>query len=269
MPIITISRGSFSGGKMLAEALAKRLGYRSIDRDEVIQKAAAWGVSQEDLRTAIEKPPAFLGQSQHTKYVYLAFIQATLTEEVRSGNAIYHGLAGHLLLGKGPHVLRTRIIAPMEFRISKVQERLKYSRKEAIAYIEKMDSDRRKWTQFLYGVDWRDASLYDLVLNLEQMNLEEACDVVCTVSRLKCFASTPETQRALDDLAKASRVKASLAMNPATTDLQFNVMSHEGSVCIKGEIVSPQQIKTVARIARAVPGVAEVNVGELELATRF
>jgi hypothetical protein len=25
---------------------------------------------------------------------------------------------------------------------------------DAIAYIEKMDEDRRKWTQFLYGADW-------------------------------------------------------------------------------------------------------------------
>ncbi len=254
---------------MLAEALAKRLGYRSIDRDQVIQKAAAWGVSQDDLRTAIEKPPAFMGQSQHTKYIYLAFIQAALTEEVRTGNAIYHGLAGHLLLGKGAHVLRTRIIAPMEFRIGKVQERLKYGRKEAIAYIEKMDEDRRKWTQFLYGVDWRDASLYDLVLNLEQMNLEEACDVISTVSRLKCFASTSETQSALKDLAKASRVKASLAMDPATSDLQFEVAAHDGSVSIKGDIVSPKQIKEIARITRAVPGVTEVHLDQLELATRF
>jgi cytidylate kinase len=269
VPIITISRGSFSGGKMLAEALAKRLGYRLIDRDNVIQKAAAWGVSQDDLRTAIEKPPAFWGQSQHTKYIYLAFIQAALTEEVGTGNAIYFGLAGHLLLGNGPHVLRTRIVAPMEFRIGKVQDRMKCNRKEAIAYIEKMDEDRRKWTQFLYGVDWRDPSLYDIVLNLEQMSLEEACDVLCTVSQLKCFASTPQTQRALHDLAKASRVKASLAMHPATSDLQLEVVTHDGSVSIKGDIVSPQQIKEIARIARTVPGVAEVHLEELELATRF
>jgi cytidylate kinase len=174
VPIITISRGSFSGGKMLAESLAQRLGYRCIDRDQIIQKAAAWGVSQDDLRTAIEQPPTFLGQSQHTKYLYLAFIQAALTEEVRTGNAVYHGLAGHLLLGKGPHILRTRIIAPMEFRIGRLQDRLKSNRKEAIAYIEKMDEDRRKWTRFLYGVNWEDASLYDIVLNLEQLNLDEA-----------------------------------------------------------------------------------------------
>ncbi|MGC2321603.1 MAG: cytidylate kinase family protein [Terriglobales bacterium] len=269
MPIITISRGSFSGGKMLAEALAKQLGYRSIDRDQVIQKAAAWGVSQDDLRTAIEKPPAFLGQSQHTKYVYLAFIQAALTEEVRGGNAIYHGLAGHLLLGRGPHVMRTRIIAPMEFRIAKVQERLPYSRREAIAFIERMDEERRKWTQFLYSMDWRDPSLYDLVLNLEQMSLEEACEVIVTASRLKCFATTAETQKALKDLAKSSRVKASLAMDAKTSDLQFEVVVHDGSVSIRGDIVNPHQIKEVARIARTVPGVEQVNVQELELATRF
>jgi len=269
VPIITISRGSFSGGTMLAGALAKRLGYRAIDRDQIIQKAAEWGVSQDALRAAIEKPPAFMGQSQHTKYIYLTFIQAALTEEVRTGNAVYHGLAGHVLLGKGPHVLRTRIIAPMEFRIGKVQERLNYDRKQAIAYIEKMDEERRKWTQFLYGVDWRDASLYDLVLNLEQMSLEEACDVIATASRLKCFAATAETRRALDDLARAAHVKASLAMNPATADLQFAVVAQNGSVSIKGDIVSPGQIKTIGGIVRAVPGVREVHLDQLELATRF
>jgi cytidylate kinase len=269
VPIITISRGSFSGGKILAEELANRLGYRLIDRDQIIQKAAAWGVSQDDLRTAIERPPTFLGQSQHTKYVYLAFIQAALTEEVRRGNAIYHGLAGHLLLGKGPHVLRTRIIAPMEFRISKMLHGLRCNRKEAIAYIEKMDADRRKWTQFLYGVDWGDASLYDLVLNLEQMSLEEACDVICTVSRLKCFASTPETQRALDDLATASRVKACLAMNPPTSDFQFEVVAQNGLVSIKGEIPSWEQVKRIGGVAREVPGVTEVHVDQLAVVTHF
>ena len=44
MPIITISRGSFSGGKMLAELVAKKLGYRCIDREHIIRKAAARGV---------------------------------------------------------------------------------------------------------------------------------------------------------------------------------------------------------------------------------
>jgi len=39
MAVITISRGSFSGGKMLAECLAEKLGYRCIDRDVIVEKA--------------------------------------------------------------------------------------------------------------------------------------------------------------------------------------------------------------------------------------
>jgi len=263
--IITVSRGSFSGGKMLAEAVARKLGYRCIDRDQIIQKAAAWGVSQDDLRTAIEKPPSFFGQSAQTKYVYLAFIQAALTEEVRSGKGVYHGLGGHLLLRKGPHVLRTRIIAPMEFRIAQVQNRCQYTRKEAIEYIEKVDRDRRRWTKFLYEVDWTDASLYDLVLNLEQMSWQEACDVVCAASQLKCFEFTAASQKAIDDLALASHVKASLAMHPATASLQFEVEADGGSVAVRGDIVSPDQARQVVQIARAVPGVAALKLGELQL----
>jgi len=118
-------------------------------------------------------------------------------------------------------------------------------------------------------LDWEDASLYDLVLNLEQMSLEEACEVISAASRLKCFASTAETQRKLRHLAKASRVKARLAMDPKTSDLQFEVAAHDGSVSIKGDIVNPHQIKEISRIARTVPDVDHVNVEELELATRF
>ncbi len=269
MPIITISRGSFSGGKLLAQELSRKLGYRCIDRDQVISRAAEWGVSQDDLRTAIEKPPSFLGQSHHTKYVYLAFIQAALTQELRKGDVIYHGLAGHLLLGKGPHVLRTRIIAPMEFRIAHVQERLKYSRKQAIIYIEHMDDERRRWTQFLYGVDWTDASLFDVVINLEQMSVHEASEVIASAARLKCFASTAETRRTLEDLATASWVKANLAMNPETCELEFDVAAHDGSVSIKGKVDAPGQAKKIRALTEGITGVKEIRLEELQLATRI
>ena len=254
---------------MLAEALARRLGYRYIDRNQVIRKAAEWGVSQDDLRTALEKPPSFLGQSQHTKYVYLAFIQAALAEDVRHGNTIYHGLAGHLLLGKGLHILRTRIIAPMEFRIAQVQERMNMNRREAMAYIETIDADRRKWTYFLYSVDWADASLYDVVINLEQMSLAEACEAICTLAESKSFQSTPETQAAIEDLALASCVKANLAMNPATCDLQVEVAAHHGSVSIKGNIDTPGQAKKIRGFVEAIPGVSKLNLEELALTNRL
>lgn len=269
MAVITISQGSHSGGRMLGEAVARRLGYRCIHREQVISKAAQWGVSEDDLRIALEKPPKFFGQSQHTKYLYLAFIQAALVDEVRDGNAVYTGLAGHILLGKGPHVLRTRLIAPMPFRIAMVEERRNLGRKEAIAYIEKVDDDRRKWTRFLYGVDWSDESLYDLVVNLDQMTLVEACDVICSLSRTGCFQATPETLRDLENLALASRVKAHLAMEHDTSNVEFDVKAQGGTVTIKGGIDGPTQAKKVRAIAENIPGVQHASVKELALVNRL
>src|SRR5579863_10172382 len=151
MSVITISRGAFSGGELLAECLSHELGFRCVDREVIVERAAAHGVSQEELRDALQRPPTLLERIQHKKYLYLVLIQAALIEEVRTGKAVYHGNAGHLLLRGGPHILRVRIIAPVEFRLNMAQDRLKLTRAEALDYITRADNDRRKWTQYLYG----------------------------------------------------------------------------------------------------------------------
>jgi cytidylate kinase len=263
MSVITISRGSFSGGKMLAECLATKLGYRCIDRDVIVERAAAQGVSQEELRDALEKPPGFLERFSHKRYKYLALVQASLAEEVRNGRAVYHGLAGHLLLGGGRHILRTRIIAPLDRRIRMVQDRLNYSESEAVAYIQKMDEQRRRWTSFLYGVDWGEPSLYDLVLNLEHMSLETACEIITTAARRRCFEFTPSCQKALEELALASRVKAALAVDPQTEALEFEVSALSGVVSIRGKVPSLEKFAEVEQVAKSVEGVSALDLDRL------
>lgn len=260
MSVITITRGTFSGGMMLAECLSGRLGYRRIDRDALVERAASERASQHELRAALEETPTFPGRFNHKRYVYLCLIQAALMEEARSGQAIYHGLGGQLLLKGAPALLRLRIIAPMDFRIRMEEARLKLSRAEVIAHIEKMDRDRRKWAQFLYGVDWGDPSLYDLVINLEHIGIEQACDLVASLVEQGDFEFSPERQAAMNDLALASRVRAALALNPFTSNLEVEAVARDGSVSVRGDLV--EQVEEVERVARAVPGVTGLTVDE-------
>ncbi len=263
MSIITISRGTFSGGKTLAECLAASLGYRCVDRDVIVEKAAAYGVSQDDLRDALQKPPSLLERFRHKKYIYLTLIQAALIEEVRTGKAVYHGNAGHLLLKGGFHMLRVRIIAPMASRIRMAQERRRMSREEAIAYIHKMDQERKKWTQYLYGVDWTDPSLYDLVVNLEFMEISHACRTISRMVRERCFEFTPECQQVMDDLALASRVKVALALNDSTSHLGLDTEAVDGAVRVFGKLCRIDEIEEVRHIVKEVAGVVEAHVEEL------
>lgn len=263
MSVITISRGSFSGGTMLAGCLSKSLGYRCVDREVIVERAAAHGVSQEELRDALQKPPTFLERLQHKKYLYLVLIQAALAAEVRTGKAVYHGNAGHLLLKGGPHVLRVRIIAPLDFRLNMAQERLKLSRSEALDHINRMDQDRRKWAQYLYGVDWGDPANYDIVLNLESIDISEACATVSTLARQKCFEFTACCQAAMDDLVLGSQVRSELALDEATSHLEFDVIAKEGSVRIHGAVNNMREVTEIQRIVSSVPGVTALNLDEL------
>lgn len=260
MAVITISRGSFSGGKRLAECAAGRLGYRCIDRDVIVEKAAAYGVSQDEVRNALEKPPTFWDRFKHTKYVYLTLIQAALTEEVSLGKAIYHGHAGHLLLRGVAHVMRTRIIAPLPARVKAVQARLDLSHDDAVAYIQRMDQDRQRWTQYLYGVDWGNPAYYDLVLNLEHVDVPQACEIIAAMARLEAFQETDESRAAMRDLALASRVRANLAVAQETQGLEVDVAARSGAVTISGDALGRDRVQEIEVVVRRVPGVVDLAV---------
>ena len=261
MAVITISRGTFSGGKMLAECLSQTLGYRCIDRDVIVARAAEHGVSELRLREALDTPPShFLATANHRKYIYLALIQAALAEEVRTGRAVYQGLAGHLLLQGGIAVLRLRIIAPLEFRIQMARDRLSLGRGEAIAHIEKVDKERQRWTRYLYGVDWEDPSLYDLIINLEYLSIQQACRLVAGMVSEAGLEFSAEHQERMEDFVLGSRVRAALASSPFTSHLEVEVEARHGSVCIKGSLY--EQAEAVRGVALAVPGVTGLAIEE-------
>jgi cytidylate kinase len=155
MAIVTISRGSGSGGLLLAERLAEELGYDVVSREDIVREAAAFGAPEEKLHEALLNPPGFWDRFKHERRRYLAFVQAALCAHAQRDRMIYHGNAGHLLLRGISHVLCVRIIAPMSFRVQMLMERQKMGREEALAYIEKADRQRQQWTRFCAGwIGW-------------------------------------------------------------------------------------------------------------------
>jgi cytidylate kinase len=259
MPIISVSRGTFSGGKHLAEQLAQDLGYPCISREVIAGAAERYGISEASLSAAIDRAPSFLERFQKDRDRYVACIRAELCEHALAGNLVYHGHAGHLLLAGIRHVMRVRVVADMAYRVRTAMERLRLTDRRAAAHIRKIDRDRRKWTRFLYGVEWGDPSNYDVVLNIEHIGVAGACAAVLRLSELEQFQPTPESERALQCLTLSSRTIAALAMDEHTRDGDFKVSAAEGVVTISGTVGLPAMAAAVDRVAAAVPGVQEVN----------
>ena len=259
MSIITISRGTFSGGKAIAECLAGRLGYDCISREILIDAAEKYGVSAEVLASAVDKAPRFLDRLGRHRDAYIAFFTASLCEFAQRGKIVYHGHAGHFLLTGVQHVLRVRVVAPIEFRIDAAMTRLSSNRAEAIAHIERVDRERARWTQFLYGVAWEDPHHYDLVLNLEKMSIETACGIVADAIARPDFTPTEESLDAMRKLAVKSRVVAALAADHQTSDAHVDVLVEGDVVTLQGFVRMQSSLDAIVGVVEPVEGVGRVE----------
>jgi osmotically-inducible protein OsmY len=259
MAIITISRGTFSGGNALAEQLADRLGYPRLGREESILEATKeYGVSMEKLTAAVKNPPSIWQQAVGPRIVYLKCLTASILGHVKDGNLVYHGYVGHILLTGITPLLRVRIIADMEFRIKAAMKQMNLKRIEAIDYIEKVDKERSRWTYFLYGLEWQDPALYDMILNLEHMTIDDASEVISCRIHLDDFKPTPEAQKTYEDALLGSRVWASLAKDDRTRVASIQVSADSGVVTLAGSAGSQKTLDAILQTAKRVQGVKSI-----------
>ncbi len=268
MPLITISRGSMSGGTELAECISAALGSPCIGREILVDAAARLGVPEQVLAKKMEKGPGLWDRLTLERRIYVVAVQAALAEHVVSGNLVYHGLAGQMLLRGLPAVLRLRLIAPLEVRIQTVMERQKLTRQAAEQYIHDVDDNRVRWTRFMYDVDVRDSQLYDLIINLEAMTIATACSAVLEVIKQPEFEITDSVRAHLTDFALGCRVKVALATHPASRGLDLQVTADRGVVSIFGEVPQPIMLthassrweQELTQIAGGVEGVQRVEL---------
>ena len=210
MAIITISRGCFSHGKEIAERVAESLGYECVSREVLIEAAHIFDVSEKELIRSLHDGPTILERMTHGREKYLSYIQVALLEHIEKDNIVYHGHAGHLLLPKISHVLKVRVIAELDERVELLQQKEKFSKEEALAFIREDDRQRAKWTHYLYGTEIGDPSLYDMVLNIGRLKIKNACEIICTVARSETYKATAESRKAVENLAISSHVKVAL-----------------------------------------------------------
>jgi cytidylate kinase len=259
MSIITISRGSYSKGKEIAEKVAQKLGYECIARDAIIESSKEFNIPEIKLIRAIHDAPSILDKFNFTKERYLAYLHVTMLEHFQKDNVVYHGLAGHFFIENISHVLKVRIIADMQNRVKLEMARENISEREALRLLKNDDKERRKWCKYIYGIDKWDPSLYDLVIHIKKITVENAVDLVCNTVRLVQFRATPESQKALDDMLVAAKVKVLLIdMKP-----DIEVVAENGAVSIKAKYTQfkdEAMVHKIEEIAKSVPGVRNVEI---------
>ena len=259
MAIITISRGSYSRGKEIAEKVAAKLGYECISRDLLLEVSKEHNIPELKLVHAIHDAPGILDRLNHKEEKYIAFIKSALLNHLKADNVVYHGLAGHFFVKDVPHALKVRVLSDIEDRVQLEMERKGIDAKEARRILEKDDEERRKWSQDLYGIDTADPSLYDLVVHIKQLTVDDAVDMICDLVSREQFKTTPESQRMIEDLALSAAIfKALIDVEP---DLTVCVDNRTAFIETKASISAEESlVKEIREVAETFEGISDIKI---------
>jgi cytidylate kinase len=256
MSIITISRGSYTRGKEVAEKLAQALGYECLSRDILLEASERYNIPEIKLVRAIHDAPSILERFTYSKGPYVAYIRAALLGHVQKDNVVYHGLAGHFLLKKIPHVLKVRIIADLEDRVREEMKREKISAGEARRILQKDDEERRKWSKHVYGIDTWDPSLYDLVIKIKHVTVEGAVGIIRCALKDPRFQTTPEGQKLVEEMALATRIEGALIED--IPSIQVEAKEGEVFIYLKKDLCKDTEL--ISRIKRLASNVAGSDI---------
>jgi cytidylate kinase len=259
MSIVTISRGSYSKGKDVAEKLAQKLQYDCVSREILLEASEEFNIPEISLVRAIHDSPSVLERFRHGKERYISYYQYALLKRVQKDNVIYHGLAGQYFLRAVPHLLKVRILASMEDRIQEVMRRDQVSAREAEHILAKDDDERRRWGLKLYGIDTWDSRLYDVVLLIDRLSVDDAVDLIAETIAKPVFQTTTESQQALDNQVLCAKIHAMLV----NFSLMIEVQVKDGVVtlCNIGEVLrsdSALRLK-IAGLVREIEGVKDIQ----------
>ena len=185
IPVVTVSREPGSGGRIVAQKLAERLGFVVFHQEVLHEMAKEAKISERVLQSLDERGLSILEDwiaslvdSQHLwPDEYLHHLMHVIGTIGKLGQAVVVGRGANFIL-PAERRFRVRIIAPRKLRIQHVAREFGLTEKDAERRIIKTESDRQAFVRKYFYADIADPTNYDLVVNTETFNLDRAVDVI-------------------------------------------------------------------------------------------
>jgi cytidylate kinase len=181
--IITIEREYGSGGALVAEKLANRLGWRLWDTALTAEIARLADVSSETVQTRDEKLDPWLyrlakvfargsyerslpveGISAFDTDRMVQLVTRVIEDAASMGNCVVVGRGSPYILRNRPDVFHVFVYAPTEDKIRFLRAN-GHPEEEAVELVNTIDRDRAAFVKQYFGKDWPSRCLYNLWIN--------------------------------------------------------------------------------------------------------
>ena len=204
--IVTISREFGSGGRLIGEELAKRLGVPFYDKAIIQMAAEKSGMSYDFIEKNEEKSsgapifniPITATFAGYTAMGYIdtpvndkTFLaQAEVIREIAKSSCVIVGRCADYILREEPGLVRVFIAGRLEDRIRRAIEKYNFPEDGAQEKIRKIDKSRANYYRYYTDQSWGSVHNYDITLNTSFTGIDGAVEVLPTL--LKSKGVTPQ-----------------------------------------------------------------------------
>ena len=261
MPLIAMTREMGSLGKDVATGVAARANKKVVYHEIIEPVANKMRLRKSHVERFLEGKSGIWERLTTDKTGMSIFTADETFKFLRDDStAVIRGWGAALLLKSIPHVIRVRVCAPLETRISRMMERLSTDNRETVeSEIRLSEEAHTAITKRHFGVNWRDPENYDLVLCTERLCVEECVEEVESMLKKKCFQETPESMRMVENLSIEWSVRSALRRDPRTAATNIAVQGDAGVARLLGMVDTRAEANAAAQVAGSAEGVKSVD----------
>lgn len=183
--IISVGREFGSGGRVIAEELAKRFSLPVYNRHLITEIADKTGMTASEVEKMDEAPKSRLtsrrvrGFSNSIEDNIAEMQFDFIRKKAESGESfVVVGRCSESKLRDFDCLVSLFIIGDMECKIKRVMQVYELSKEEAMDFIIKKDKKRKRYHNYHVGMHWGDSRLYDLTINSSRLGLEKTIDLL-------------------------------------------------------------------------------------------
>src|SRR5262245_11055146 len=217
---VTFSIEVGSGGFEIARAVAEKLKYRYYDWEIVNEIASKVGAAPDQVAAAAERLPSLaeriMQQLAFVSYAspesslgdpspdtlrsamqtqsddqYRRLIEVLVRDLGNRGEAVIVGHASQLTLAKTRGVLKVLIHGSFDKRTERLASERGISSSEAESVLKQLDKQRATFFKKVHGIDWLEASHYDLCLSTDQLALADVEEWILAAAHSMSAAPVP------------------------------------------------------------------------------
>ncbi len=259
MYFITFSEKMGTNGSEIARRVSDQLGYRFYDTGAIENAAQEMGFLQ-DVKEIDEKVPSLFERLfSHKPEIYLDRLNSVIYELASRGNAVFLGRGSYILLRGFKCALHIRVAASLEKRIQNLMGR-GFQREVAIKAIHRSDHERGSFVQFAFGVDWENPDLYDIVLNMDNLTLDLASDIVLQTARSEEIkARSLDAMKSLEMMGLTRRVEAVLIEADFPPTFVSVSVLEPGKIQLTGFVGNQTDRARAEKVLKGVKGITSID----------